>query len=248
MEEITFRHDLQIASIQVGTIEVFVIWIFSFLLPICQEINDTGSLVYFHYLVYMPRTFRNTVFQLSVSVIKIKVSPAIPFAPLHQLFATVQYCQRAHLLVSIHAFLDQRADRIFAYGIRTDINPIQVTAGTGQIEMVTITQPFAGLLAHIPLFLQTGLISYAEGLILICLRRNLLISVVLHIEKIQMLFRCLFLSRHLIFVSFQSRTRRSHCIDDPQLLHLTFIRSGNSKITGIGRPQNTVCSFALPIA
>ena len=51
-----------------------------------------------------------------------------------------------------------------------------------------------------------------------------------------MIFRHTRLSRHLIFIGFQSRPRLRNRVNHPQRFHVTLVGNNRGKIFGIGRP------------
>ena len=163
--------------------------------------------------------------------------PTVAFTPMYQFFSIAQKMQRTRFLISIHTLFNNRNNRILPHSVRTNIYPMQVTAFTWKIETVIVTQPDWRLLFHITLFLQPRTVRESQSLIFISVHLYFFPAVVTHIKQIQMFYRSFFFTRHLIFISFQGRTRLCHRVNHPQLFYGPVIGNGHCKMTGVGRPH-----------
>ena len=215
---------------------MLVIRIFTLVLAVSCKVNHASLFVYLQDFFHMPRAFSDTVLQVTLVIIKVKVCPTVAFTPLNQFLTAIQCLQIAGILISIHAFLNNRHDAILTYSIRTNIDTIQVTAATSQVETIVVTLPNYRLFFHITLLLFVRLGFDTQSLVLISSCLDFLTSIVLHIEQIEVLNRCFLFTRHLIFVSFQCRTRLSHHIDNPQRLYGTIVCNGHREMTRVRRP------------
>ena len=162
--------------------------------------------------------------------------PAVTFAPLDKLFSSLQYMNRTCFLVGIHSFLYYRYNGISPQCISTYINTMQVTTAACQKETVVIPLPDSWNQLHIALFLFKGFTFQVNRLIFPRRCLDFFPCTRLHIEQIQMIFRHTCLSRHLILISFQSRTWLRNRVNHPQRFHIPLVHNNRSKIFGVGRP------------
>ena len=158
----------------------------------------------------MPWSFGNSVFQISLVIIQIKVCPTVTLAPLDKFFSSIDYMYRTCFLISIHTLLHNRNYRVFTYCICTNIYTMQVPAISGYKETVVVTLPYRRFELHIPLFLLQRLFFQSKPLILPCRNFDFLTCIRSHIKYIQMLLRSFHFPWHLIFVGFKCRTRFSY--------------------------------------
>ena len=113
---------------------------------------------------------------------------------------------------------------------------MQITAATSQEKTVVIPLPNGSLILHVTLFLHHRFVFHANALIFISRHFNFLTAVIGHIEQKQMLYRRFLFARHLIFISFQSRTGLRHRVDYPQFLYSAVVGHSHRKMAGVGRP------------
>ena len=117
MEEISACDLLEVASVKIDSVEMLVIWVLICIFTITGEIHDTNFFVNFENPLYMPCTFCESVLQISLIVISIKMGPSVSFAPLDKFFA-IFYCgERTSLLICVHPLLDDRDERILTDGV-----------------------------------------------------------------------------------------------------------------------------------
>ena len=162
--------------------------------------------------------------------------PAVTFAPLDKLFSSLQHMNRTCFLVGVHSFLYYRYNGISPQCISTYINTMQVTTAACQKETVVIPLPDSWNQIHIALFLFKGFTFQVNRLIFPRRCLDFFPCTCLHIEQIQMIFRHTCLPRHLILISFQSRTWLRNRVNHPQRFHIPLVRNNRSKIFGIRRP------------
>ena len=176
--------------------------------------------------------------------------PAVTFAPLDKLFSSLQHMNRTCFLVGVHSFLYYRYNGISPQCISTYINTMQVSTAACQEETVVIPLPDSWNQFHVALFLFKGFTFQVNRLIFPRRCLDFFPCTCLHIEQIQMIFRHTCLSRHLILISFQSRTWLRNRVNHPQRFHIPLVCNNRSKIFGIGRPvspDSTTFSIAQRI-
>ena len=107
-----------------------------------REIHRPGLLVNSLDGVGNELTGIDLVFQRAVDVVEIIVAPPVPLRPPEKLLAVVDEARRSGLDVGVQALLDQGLD-LAGHGIgHADVQPLLVTAQSGEVDLVgSIREP-----------------------------------------------------------------------------------------------------------
>ena len=94
---------------------MLIIWILVRISSVCCEIDHSCLLIYLKNLFHMPWSFSNTVLQVALVIVKVKMCPAVAFAPLDEFLAATENLEVACFLICVHAFLDDRDNAVLTY-------------------------------------------------------------------------------------------------------------------------------------
>ena len=208
MEIIAGSKELQARAVEVHLIKMFVVWrSITRLTSIGTEINHFLGLIHTLDILHMPSTLGDAVDQLTSLVVKIEMSPSVAFAPPDETVALVERDKVTRVEVRLrHTLFQYRHDGILSERISTDIHLLEVTAHAHHIAPFRMVFPGTSLIGIETV--GTALLACNDTYHRLCpvAQTHLFLRTVSDVKHIHMRGGSL-LTRHLVFIGFQCRTR-----------------------------------------
>src|SRR5215211_493917 len=113
----------QVAPIKIYTIKVQVIRIFVGLPSIGSEIQYSSFFINANNILAVKRTRSNLIFQVTVSIVQVKMGPTIPFAPFNNFISVIYNSRSPGFNIRVQSFRNQ-----CFYISRININKTQINS------------------------------------------------------------------------------------------------------------------------
>ena len=182
-----------------------LIWIFALFLTAGAEQDIAFLFIDGEHVVHMICTFGKVSYQCSVSIVKIKIRPSVALGPMNHFPSAVQKPCLSAFHVCVHPLGNNGSGRIAVHTHVADVHAFQVTAHTGNVEPVVISEPTRTVELIELVVGSTDIRLHDEVLVFERIDFYLSGGPVRGGEYVQMALRSRF-SRHLVFVSLQCRT------------------------------------------
>ena len=196
---------LRLAALQTHPVNMHLIWILALFLTAGAEQDIALLFIDSEHVIHMVCPFGKVSYQCSVSIVEIEVRPSVALGPMNQFPSTIQKPCLSAFHVSVHPLRNHGLGRIAVHTHVADVHAFQVTAHTGKIEPVVVSEPTRTVELIELVVGSTDIRLHDEVLILERIDLHLPGGPVRGRKYVQMALRSR-LSRHLVFVSLQCRT------------------------------------------
>src|SRR3954465_10148201 len=200
-----------------------------------------------------------------VRVVEIIVAPAVALGPEEQVLPVVHEAQRLGLDIGVEALF---ADRVHFAGVGVgdaDVEALHVSAQAREVDLVgggaqpfrrragvvtaapTAAATLAAVLSLLPAAKRACLFALArargrsgdrQGLVLEAIALHLRLLFRDDVEHVTLFAVDVLFARHGVAIGLERGARIRQRVDDPQVLHLTFVAAQQRELLRIGRPDD----------
>ena len=196
--------------------------------------NHKVAVAHTQHVLHMEGAFGEVLLAGAVGPVQIDVGPTVALAPPQEV-PVGKETRVAGLHIGVHALCH---DGLGAVGIdihAAQVLPFEVSAKAHEVEVIVVAHPSASgvilvAVGHLRTLSQKFAVLVLEGV------PGYLLAVSIQVKHIQEAL-CARLSRHLVMVAFQLRTRLGQGVDNPQLLDVGHIPADGGKVLAVRGPH-----------